>query len=281
MEPIDFKLLYQYSQRPAVFAASTASLWDDEHISKGMLAAHLDPDLEAASRRHAFIDASAEWLEKIAELPAGGRILDLGCGPGLYAERLAGRGYAVTGIDFARRSIEYAKARAQERGLAIDYRYQNYLTLEEENQYDLAILIYCDIGVFADRERDRLLQKIHAALKPGGRLVFDVFTPLQYRDFRESFHWEHRPSGYWRPYPYLCLHSHYAYPDEDAYLEQIAVLDAAEQLAVYRLWNRVYTPAKLDAVLSAAGFGSIRYFADVAGKAFDETSKTLCAVARK
>ncbi|HOJ15222.1 MAG TPA: class I SAM-dependent methyltransferase, partial [Deltaproteobacteria bacterium] len=53
-----------------------------------------------------------EWGNRlISELNLTGneRILDLGCGPGLYTKRLSDAGYDVTGMDYSRRSIAYAK----------------------------------------------------------------------------------------------------------------------------------------------------------------------------
>jgi SAM-dependent methyltransferase len=51
------------------------------------------------------------WLDQlIARLPAGVRVLDLGCGAGLPVARdLQDRGFVVTGIDGSRRQIELAR----------------------------------------------------------------------------------------------------------------------------------------------------------------------------
>ena len=99
--------LFQSLQKPSLWQRSAEPFWDDEHISKGMLEAHLNPDWDAASRKHSFIDLSVKWISNI--IPAGGKILDLGCGPGLYTKRLSDMGYDVTGMDYSRRSIAYAK----------------------------------------------------------------------------------------------------------------------------------------------------------------------------
>ena len=51
-----FDSLVEIHRRPEPFATCTArELWDDEHVSRSMLAAHLDADSEPASRPHAFI----------------------------------------------------------------------------------------------------------------------------------------------------------------------------------------------------------------------------------
>ncbi len=74
------------SARPEPFSVyTTPEFWDDPHISAQMLRHHLDPMSPAASRTHAFIDRSVDWLCAVLGLGPSSRVLDLGCGPGLYA----------------------------------------------------------------------------------------------------------------------------------------------------------------------------------------------------
>ena len=88
--------LHDLMKPPALYERTDAAFWDDEHISRGMLAAHLDPEFEGASRSFAFMDRSVDWICATAPPATHPRLLDLGCGPGLYAERFARAGYAVT-----------------------------------------------------------------------------------------------------------------------------------------------------------------------------------------
>mgnify|MGYP000523754114 CR=1 FL=1 len=50
--------LHDLMKPPALYERTDAAFWDDEHISRGMLAAHLDPEFEGASRSFAFMDRS-------------------------------------------------------------------------------------------------------------------------------------------------------------------------------------------------------------------------------
>ena len=61
--------------------------------------------------------------------------------------------------------------------------------------------------------RAKLLQNIHAALKPGGLLIFDVFTPLQYAGRKESRSWEYADEGFICAEPHICLESKFQYED--------------------------------------------------------------------
>ena len=66
---------------------TTASMWDDDYISERLLDMHLNPDIDAASRKRITIERTVRWIE--ANLEGKNKwILDLGCGPGLYCELL-------------------------------------------------------------------------------------------------------------------------------------------------------------------------------------------------
>ena len=158
-----FTQLIELRQKPAPFTPGEALFWNDPHISTQMLKVHLDPEVEAASRKPETIDRSVKWLIETLGLKTGASILDLGCGPGLYASRFARAGLLVTGVDYSRNSIDYASRYASENRLIITYRYQNYLELTDENQYDAAFLIYGDFCPLAPEQRSTLLKNIHPA----------------------------------------------------------------------------------------------------------------------
>ena len=78
-------------KKPAVYTPSGTAFWDDDYISGQMLKAHLDPDFEGASRKLSFIEKSAVWLSGLVPPSDYPQLLDIGCGPGIYAERLPGQ----------------------------------------------------------------------------------------------------------------------------------------------------------------------------------------------
>lgn len=55
-----YTTLVSMLKKPQLYTKTTILFWDDEHISKQMLKAHLDPCFEGASRKHTFIPASNE-----------------------------------------------------------------------------------------------------------------------------------------------------------------------------------------------------------------------------
>jgi ubiquinone/menaquinone biosynthesis C-methylase UbiE len=273
--------IFDYLKKPALYAESTAKFWDDEHISKGMLEAHLNSDWEAASRKHAFIDASVEWINESFPCEQYKKLLDLGCGPGLYAERFVKKGYSVTAIDFSKRSIEYAKQKSEEKACNIEYIYKNYLELNYDNEFDLVTLIYCDFGALSHVQREKLLQKVYSAMKSGGKFIFDVFTPNNYEGKTEANTWNlNEGSGFWAPDTYLCIESHFIY-EHDIRLNQYTIIEEDGRSNVYRIWDHYYTKDTIMEELKKVGFRKVEIFSDVAGNPYDDKSKTMCLVVEK
>jgi SAM-dependent methyltransferase len=266
--------------RPPLFEPSRLPFWDDEHISSQMLQAHLDPRHDAASRRPETIDRTAAWLAEVMRLRPGDRLLDLGCGPGLYCTRFAQRGVRVTGIDYSRRSISYARQQALSLGLPIDYICRNYLEIEFEQQYDAAVLIFGDICTLPDPDRDRLLSKIYRALVPGGRFAFDVMTPANRDVIAQPAAWAVEPAGFWRDVPYLLLEQTLEYPG-DIYLTRHFVLAESGDLAEYRIWNRLYSSGAATALAERFGFDVEWVGADLAGQPLGADCEWLGLLVRK
>jgi SAM-dependent methyltransferase len=279
--PLSLDILQQLSVRPPLFTPGEALFWDDPHISRQMLAAHLDPDTEAASRPPDVIERMVNWLVEVLPLKPGDAVLDLGCGPGLYSERLARRGLRVTGIDYARRSIDYARRVAAEQRLSIEYRYQNYLELDEGPQYDAALLIYGDLCALSPEKRDGLLDRVHRALKPGGQFVCDVTTRLLRARIGVKNGWYVAESGFWKPGPHLVLEQGFDYPEHDTYLDQYIVIEAEGRLSVYRNWFLDYSPQTITPVLEARGFAVRGIWGDLAGLPYTPESEWIGLVAQK
>ena len=266
---------FQLLQKPALWQRSYEPFWDDDHISKGMLEAHLNPDWDAASRKHSYIDRSVKWLAGI--IPPGSKILDLGCGPGLYTKRFSDAGYDVTGMDYSRRSIAYAK----EHDPKTKYIYRNYLEMDYTEAFDAITLIYCDYAALIPDERKTLLSKVHRALKPNGLFIFDVFTEQVYFGKKDRTSWSyHENGGFWSDKPHLCLEAEYYFENNTVKAYKTIVI-TEDGLREYLIWDTVYTQHTLLKEVTPFGFQMHGIYDDACGSPYTGTADTLCLVLKK
>lgn len=274
------KKIRKYLEKPKVFTESKINFWNDEYISKKLLLAHLNPDFEGASRKLEFIEKSVSWIEKIMLLEDRIELLDIGCGPGIYAERLFKKGFQVTGIDFSKRSVEYAKKSAEKQKLKIKYEYQNYLHLNLNEVFDSAVLIYCDYGALSAEKRKLLMKSIYKSLKNKGRFLLDVFSILKYNNFEESKTWESTEyNGFWCEENYMALNGNYKY-ENNITLEQTVII-TNDEIREYYIWNQYFSPESLIEEAKESGFKVLGLFGDVAGTPYEENSDTIALLLEK
>lgn len=265
---------------PLLFERTDHTFWQEPHIADLLLEAHLNSDAEGASRSFEFINKSIDFIQQAAPQKPYQKVLDLGCGPGLYCERLAKKGYTVTGIDFSENSIRYAKEQAIKQGLDIEYRCGNYLDLNESNRYDLALLIYCDYGALAPADRSKLLFNIWNSLKNGGMLLLDVFSHYKFDQFKEEQYWSlHENGGFWSRDSYAAIGRNLKYPNRVT-LEQTTVI-TEEKIATYNIWHQFFTAESLIKEVSAAGFTVKGIYNDVSGESGTEESQTIAILLEK
>lgn len=251
--------LIKATQKPDVYTKGTAQMWVDEYISGHLLETHLNPDVELASRKETTINSTLAWI--LDRVPARRlNILDLGCGPGLYTEKLAQKGHRVTGMDFSATSIAHAKQSAAGKKLKISYIRQDYLKLDHENKYDLVMMIFTDFGVLTPDQREILLNNIYLALKPGGIFLFDVLNDNYRAREAGSKAWEISPRGFWRDKPYLALTESFFYEDEKVLLNQHTIVEDTGKMDVYRFWAHMFSHNDLENILAKNNFGSTRFY---------------------
>lgn len=118
-------------------------------------------------------------VERLLALQPGERVLDVACGNGVMARRLAELGGEVTAVDFSPALIERAQARNVGRDRPVKYRVvdaadESALAALGEGQFDAAIstMALMDMPVIAP-----LFRAVRRLLRPGGRFVFATAHP--------------------------------------------------------------------------------------------------------
>jgi SAM-dependent methyltransferase len=110
--------------------------------------------------------------------PAGGHLLDLGCGPGSDAAAFALSGYRVTGVDWSPAMVEQARQRARDAGVAgrVDVQHIGIHELDrlepDGAPFDVAYSNFGPLNCVVDLQT--AAQRIADRLRPGGVLVASV-----------------------------------------------------------------------------------------------------------
>lgn len=234
--------------------------WNDPDFSARMLREHLDESHGAATRQAAERAAQLDWLWARLNLAPGRRLLDLTCGPGLYAVALAERGLRVTGVDFSPASIAYARRLAEERGAAercefIEADVRAYTPQPEA--YDAALFLYGQLAVFPRDEAMALLRMAAAALRPGGRLAVELLDPARV-DKQDSTWWFTDDTGLWGERPFLHLGERRWDTAARASVERYTILHletgAMDEIV---LCDQAYEVEEMTAMMRAAGFSTV------------------------
>ena len=277
-----FADLERLNERPEPFEIDTVSdLWTDEHTSQRMLAFHLDGEIDVSSRRTEFIEASVAWMASRFNLSDGRRVIDLGCGPGLYTSRLARLGATVRGVDFSPRSIRYAREQAEQDGLDIDYHEANYLDCQTDEDFDLATLIMCDFCALSPAQRSSLLVTIDRLLRPEGRVVLDVYSLDAFDQREESASYgKNLLDGFWSSRPYYGFLNTFKYDPQKVILDKYTILEADRSRQIYN-WLQYFSVESLERELLPGGFEIEEVLGDVAGRPLKAQQSEFAVVLKR
>lgn len=277
-----FEQLEGINKRPEPFECYTATdLWTDDHTSERMLAYHLNADIDVSSRRGEFIDQSVAWIGSHFSVGTGTRIADFGCGPGLYANRLAKLGASVTGIDFSKRSINHARTVAAEERLTVTYVHQNYLEFETEDRFDIILMIMCDFCALSPAQRMTMLEKFQRLLASGGSVLLDVYSLNAFEQRREAISYEENLlDGFWSTEKYYGFLNTFKYDDVGVVLDKYTIVEAERTRTIYN-WLQYFSPASLRSEFEKAGFTQQEFYGNVAGAPFAESASEFAIVGKR
>jgi SAM-dependent methyltransferase len=232
-----------------------------------MLQEHLSQEHDAASRRLTAIERHVHWIhsELLSSHPI--KILDLGCGPGLYTSRFARLGHTCMGIDYSPASIAYARNLAASEDLQCRYQLGDIRTADYGSAYGLVMLIFGEVNVFKPKDARRILHRAHRALADGGLLLLEphTFAAVQRRG-EEGCSWYSARRGLFSDQPHLCLQEGLWNPLTHAATIRYFLIDGATgNVSRYAQSLQAYTDEELGAILSESGFADARIFPSLSG----------------
>jgi SAM-dependent methyltransferase len=197
-------------------------------------------------------EAEIRFLLEQLRVPAGGRILDVGCGTGRHSVGLALAGYRPTGVDLSGGMLEVGRSRAERAGVEVEWIRADAIAYRSDEPFDGAICLcegaICLLGAADDPfERDlTILGNIFHSLRPGCRLILNVLNAC--RQIR-------------------------TYGDDDVEagrfdlltLTETTDVDELSELDLSNLRERGYTPPELHRMLTWTGFRVLGIHGGTAG----------------
>lgn len=257
--------------------------WDEPAFSARILAEHLSQEHDAASRRLATIDEQVAWLH--GELSSGKatKVLDLCCGPGLYASRLARLGHEVVGIDYSPASIEYAEGEARRDNLSVTYRRQDVRAGDYGDGFGLALLIYGEFNTLKPADGRAVLDNVCRALSPGGVFVLEVHPREMIKLIGTGpATWRAEEAGLFSDRPHLRLDEHFWDEESATATTRYYVVDAASgDVARHAQTFQGYADDEYRALLQDAGFGDVAVRPDFPGRPVEAMGEFVVYAARK
>ena len=275
----DLMDIVQRNRRPEPWEEGEKIPWNNPGFSRRMLSEHLSQEHDWASRRAITIQKHVDWIHRgvLSSRPA--RILDLGCGPGLYTSRLAELGHICTGVDFSPASIEYASDYAQKAHLRCFYQLADMRAAELGSGYDLVMFIYGEFNVFTPGDAMQILKKAHAALQPGGSLLLEVHTFEAVRQMGlQPCSWYSTESGLFSDRPHLCLQENFWNKNHSVAIVRYIIVDAQTgRVTRYASSTQAYTQEQYQSMLKECGFHDIAFYPSLLGE-IDLTQSYLFAI---
>lgn len=199
----------------------------------------------------------ADLVVEVLRLTAGDSVLDVGCGVGRHALELARRGLQVTGIDISAGMLDQARRAAAAAGLEVEWVQADAAQFASPRAYDGAYCL-CEgaFGLLSGGDdalhHDRaILDGVHAALRPGARLLLNCLNGM--RQLRRCTP-EDVAAGRFDP-------------EEMAERSEME-FDTPEGRRVVAVRERGYVPTELRMLLAAAGFDVEALWGGTAGLPF-------------
>ena len=218
-------------------------------------------------------DAETKAIAALLIMDRRMKVLDLACGFGRIANRLARLGHQVTAVEYHPGFLEIARQEAEQMRVRVDYRQSDMRVVELPTGFDRAIMVFNSFGYFTDEENLGILAKIAGALKPGGLLGFDIsHRDGVLNDFHPHFVTEKDQNLMINRFSFDVLTGR-------LHNDRIIIRDGVRKDRPFSL--RLYSMTEIREVLREAGLQLVAVFGEWDGQPLQFDSPSMVVVAGK
>jgi SAM-dependent methyltransferase len=254
--------------------------WDDPAFSQRILREHLAQDHDAASRRKVEIKKHVDWIHRHILGGKPTHILDLGCGPGLYAAPFTKLGHTYTGIDFSPACIDFAKKNSLQ---SCTYQLGDIRSVDYGSGYGLILYIFGALNIVPLEDARSILKKAYTALDPGGILLLEVSTMDSVDQIgNQPSMWYSAEISLFSDSPHLCLMENFWDEEQAIATERFYIVDAETgQVTRHAASTQGYDEEQLESMLRDAGFGEVAFVPSLTGKSESDVNGMLVVSATR
>ena len=115
-----------------------------------------------------------DWIDKTVSL-SGKKVVDIGCGGGILAESMAGRGADVTGVDLSEKALGVARLHLYESGETVNYRHISAEDIARESPASFDVVTCMEMLEHVP-DPASTIRACAALVKPGGKVFFSTLN---------------------------------------------------------------------------------------------------------
>lgn len=125
-----------------------------------------------------------DYLARVLPLPGFQRVLDICCGTGRHSRALGRLGYEATGLDRDEQALNRARLAAPPGSVFLQRDMRELRSLR--GTWDAAVIMWASFGYFEPAVNRSLLRDLSRLLRPGGRLVLDLYNRSHFEEQPEQ-----------------------------------------------------------------------------------------------
>lgn len=216
-------------------------------------------------------------VEALVELlpPPPARVLDVACGQGRHAIRLARRGFRVLGIDTSSSFLAAADAAGTAAGTEVEFVEADMRELSFEEEFDVALSLFTSWGFFDDEMNQQVLDRMARSLRPGGHMVIDLIHRDWLIGVYEPKDWVQLEDGSFA----VAQRTFDPVAGVNRVTHRWRTSSGEQRERQHRL--RIYSATELDRMLRQAGFEPVDWYGGFSLRPFGPRSRRMLVVAKR